>query len=186
MDTHFLGAVRPERSPHPRPRLLASAVLGILMAASSALVMTAPASATAAATPAITTARVASYPLMAPRTYEERVQRWVNVKRRNHSLPGLAFAACPAGSAERWSSYLARNDEFYHQSMSSVLARCNAVYAGETLGRGAITPKRLVRMWMNSPGHRDVLLSPSSRRIGIGATPDAYGRWVVAANFVRF
>lgn len=182
MDTHFLGAVRPAQSPRPRPRLLASALLVILMAASSALVMTAPASATASAT----TARVASYPLMAPRTYEERVQHWVNVKRNNHNLPSLQFATCPDESAERWSSYLARNDEFYHQSMSAVLARCNAVYAGETLGRGAITPHRLVRMWMNSPGHRNVLLSPTSRRIGIGATPDAFGRWVVAANFVRF
>ncbi|HJR36919.1 MAG TPA: CAP domain-containing protein, partial [Nocardioidaceae bacterium] len=61
-----------------------------------------------------------------------------------------------------------------------------AMYAGETLGRGAISPRRLVRMWMHSDGHRHVLLSRKSRRIGIGAVPDAYGRWVVAANFMRF
>jgi uncharacterized protein YkwD len=28
--------------------------------------------------------------------------------------------------------------------------------------------RRVVRMWMASPGHRAVLLSPKSRRIGVG------------------
>lgn len=181
MDTHFLGAVRPAQSSRPWLRLVASALLGILVAASPALGTIAPASSAPA-----TTARVVSYPSMAPSTYEQRVQHWVNVKRHEHGLRDLRFANCPDQSAERWSSYLARNDEFYHQSMQDVLEVCNATYAGETLGRGAITPHRLVRMWMESPGHRDVLMSPRSRRIGIGAKPDAYGRWVVAANFIRF
>ena len=41
-------------------------------------------------------------------------------------------------------------------------------------------------MWMHSPPHRAVLMSKSPRRIGIGATPNARGEWVVAANFMRF
>ena len=39
---------------------------------------------------------------------------------------------------------------------------------------------------MHSPPHRQVLLSQQPRRIGIGATPNAGGEWVVAANFMRF
>ncbi len=70
--------------------------------------------------------------------------------------------------------------------MGSVLDKCNAQYAGETLGRGSMSPRKLVRMWMHSPGHREILLTPKARRIGIGATPDSSGGWVVAANFVRF
>ena len=72
------------------------------------------------------------------------------------------------------------------QSAKAYARICNAVYAGETLGRGTITPRTLVRMWMRSDGHRAVLLNSKSRRIGVGATPDSSGRWVVAANFMRF
>ena len=41
-------------------------------------------------------------------------------------------------------------------------------------------------MWMESPGHRRILLSRDARRIGIGANHSTSGGWVVAANFVRF
>lgn len=184
MDTHFPGAPRPAQSPTSSRRLLAAILLSTLVAAGLALGTTASASAVTATR--VTTTQVQSYPAMAPSAYEKRVQHWINVRRSNHNLRALRLASCPDGSAERWSSYLARNDLFYHQSMQVVLNRCNASYAGETLGRGAIAPRRLVRMWMRSDGHRQVLLSPKSRRIGIGAKPDAYGRWVVAANFIRF
>ena len=70
--------------------------------------------------------------------------------------------------------------------MSYVLNRCDARYAGETLGRGTMSPRRLVTMWMRSPAHRSVLLSRKSRRIGVGVAPDRYGRWVITANFVRY
>jgi uncharacterized protein YkwD len=69
--------------------------------------------------------------------------------------------------------------------MEDLLTRCDARYAGETLARGSVAPRRLVRMWMHSDGHRRVLMSSKARRIGIGASPDTQGRWVVAANFMR-
>lgn len=118
--------------------------------------------------------------------YETRVQRQVNRVRRNHGLHRLRLADCTDRVAERWSVHLAATAGFYHQSMNDVLDECSAAYAGETLGRGTMTPRGLVRLWMNSPPHRAVLLSGKSRRIGVGATPDDSGRWVVAANFMRF
>jgi uncharacterized protein YkwD len=69
--------------------------------------------------------------------------------------------------------------------MTKLLYQCNAYYAGETLGKGAITPRTLVTMWMHSAPHRAVLMSRSPNRIGIGATPSASGEWVVAANFMK-
>jgi len=128
------------------------------------------------------TSRVAR---MADGTYEHRVQRWINVVRTNRGLRPLRFQRCADGTAERWSRHLARTNLFYHQPMTRVLNRCNARYAGETLARGSIYPRRLVRMWMQSPPHRLIVLSSQPRRIGIGATLDRHGRWVVAANFVR-
>lgn len=118
--------------------------------------------------------------------YESKTQYWVNRQRVQRGLPRLRLAGCAETVAKRWSEHLAVTGEFYHQSMSDVLNRCDARYAGETLGRGTMTPRGLVKLWMQSPPHRAVLLSSKSRRIGVGATYDSTGRWVVAANFVRF
>ncbi len=135
---------------------------------------------------AVTASSSALAPAMATGTYERHVQYWINVRRAHHGLHKLRLASCADSAAERWGAYLASTDEFFHQSMTSILNKCNAYYAGETLGRGAITPKRLVYLWMHSPEHRHVLLSKYPRRIGIGAYPDRFGEWVVAADFIRF
>ena len=167
-----------------RPRSTRSAARRALVAATTSAVALGLSVGTLA--PAATAVQAAAGSATAPDTYEKRVQRLVNKRRANHDLPRLRMAACADNVAEDWSYYLAANGEFFHQSMSDVLDRCDARYAGETLGRGAMTPRKLVRMWMQSPGHRAVLLSSKSRRIGVGATADADGRWVVAANFIRF
>ena len=126
------------------------------------------------------------FPAYSDAYYEQGVQYWVNVQRKRHGLRPLKFASCTDAVAERWSGVLASSNTFYHQSMTTLLNRCHAYYAGETLGRGAITPKTLVTMWMHSAPHRHVLMSKSPTRIGIGATPNGSGEWVVAANFMRF
>ena len=118
--------------------------------------------------------------------YEKRVQYWINVRRQEHGLAALTLATCTDSVANKWGSYLASTDSFYHQSMSAIMNHCNAYYAGETLGRGSITPKRLIYLWMHSPEHRAVLLSHYPRRVGIGAFPNSRGEWVVAADFMKF
>lgn len=125
-------------------------------------------------------------PAMAPTRYERRVQHWINVRRDKHDLGRLRLASCTDNAAERWSGFLAANDEFYHQSMQDLLDRCDARYAGETLAMCTVSPKRVVKLWMHSPPHRHILLSKDPRRIGVGARPNAEGQWVVAANFMRF
>jgi uncharacterized protein YkwD len=158
----------------PARKILAAALVTVVTA--TGLVAVAPSSASAQAV----------FPAYSANVYEQQVQYYVNVQRRAHHLAPLSMAGCADSVAERWSAYLAAHDAFYHQSMTHLLDKCNAYYAGETLGRGAITPKTLVSMWMHSPPHRAVLMSKSPRRIGIGATPNARGEWVVAANFMRF
>jgi uncharacterized protein YkwD len=177
MNTRGFGVLRPRSiRPAARRALVAATTSALALGLSATSLVP---SATAAQAQAAMTAT-------APDTYEKRVQRLVNVRRANHDLSRLRVAACADNVAEDWSYFLAMNGEFFHQSMSDVLDRCDATYAGETLGRGAMAPRKLVRMWMQSPGHRAVLLSSKARRIGVGATPDSDGRWVVAANFIRF
>jgi uncharacterized protein YkwD len=164
--------LRPVRRTFVAAVLTAVAATGLVSAGTAT---SASASAVAAASPAMTTD-----------SYEQQVQYWINVRRTQHGLGRLTLAGCPDNVAESWGSYLAATGKFEHQSMTTVLNDCHAYYAGETLGRGAISPKRLVYLWMHSPAHRDVLLSPHARRIGIGAFPDRLGQWVVAAEFMKF
>ena len=127
-----------------------------------------------------------AFPAMSTSTYERRVLRHVNRVRHGHGLRALTFAPCTNQAANRWSAHLAATNSLQHQSMTSLLRRCDAHYAGETLGLGTVYPGKLVSMWMHSSPHRHILLSKAPRRIGIGATPNSSGRWVVAANFMRF
>ncbi|HET6653645.1 MAG TPA: CAP domain-containing protein [Nocardioides sp.] len=119
-------------------------------------------------------------------TYEHKVQQLINERRGQHGLAKLSLESCTDGTAERWALKLAESHEFYHQSMGDIIDRCGAHYAGETLGKGAISPDHLVRLWMQSPPHRKVLLSKHAKRIGVGAYTDSTGAWVTAANFTRF
>jgi uncharacterized protein YkwD len=166
----------------PRRAALATALAAVLTLGTPAL-SAAPAQAVKTQTQIQTRSSATA---LAPEIYEARVQRMVNRRRANHGLPRLRMSACADRSAERWSRHLAARSAFYHQSMWDVLERCNARYAGETLGRGSMRPFRLVQMWMRSPGHRAVLLSGKARRIGVGMSTEASGRLVVAANFVRY
>jgi uncharacterized protein YkwD len=123
---------------------------------------------------------------MSSSTYESKVQYYVNRKRAKHGLGKLQLQSCTDGTAERWAQHLAETDSFYHQDMGNILSTCDAYYAGETLGRGAISPHRLVYLWMHSDAHRHVLLSKYAKRIGVGAYVDSHGQWVTAANFTKF
>jgi uncharacterized protein YkwD len=191
MDTGFFDVSRPR---HALRRLTRSAVrlVGTVTTTAlvgSALVLTTVTPPDRADRPAPGTATAPATHQVAGTTlddYEKRVHRLINKRRAGHDLRRLRLADCPETTAKRWSRHLARTEEFYHQSMTDVLDACEAVYAGETLGRGSMTPRKLVRMWMESSGHRAVLLSPKSRRIGIGASVMSDGRHVVAANFIRF
>jgi uncharacterized protein YkwD len=126
-----------------------------------------------------------AFPAVSSRYYENRVLRLVNRTRTRHHLGKLTVATCADRVANRWSAHLAATDAFRHQSMTGLLRRCDAHYVGEVLGRGTIRPATLVGMWMHSPPHRHVLLSGKPRRIGVGATPNGRGEWVVTANFMR-
>lgn len=172
-----------DRVLRPARKFLTAAVVSLV---TSAVVTAAAPSTATAATPAVAlVAQAKAFPAYSDTYYEQGVQYWVNRVRKQHGLRPLSLAGCTDGVAEKWSTVLATTNSFYHQSMVALLNRCHARYAGETLGRGSISPHTLVTMWMHSPPHRAVLMSASPNRIGIGATPNASGEWVVAANFMR-
>lgn len=159
-------------------RTAAGSLMGAL-----ALVLATVGLAVATTAPATANSRIMAF---SSDTYEMKVQLFVNKRRARHGLGHLTLEPCTEAAAERWAEKLATSHEFFHQSMTSLLERCSAYYAGETLGKGVISPHRLVKLWMQSPPHRKVLLSRHAKQIGVGSYVDSSGAWVTAANFTKF
>lgn len=105
----------------------------------------------------------------APTAMEERLVDRINDARAAHGLRQLRIRPGLNQGARSWSRYLLRRDSFHHGSLSPGM--------GEILAWGTcswFTPRQSVRMWLDSPGHRALLLRPSFRFVGTGWTRGAW------------
>ena len=110
---------------------------------------------------------------------ERTVVRTVNRARARHGLPRLRTTRRLARAADHHSWEMLAHNYFAHASRNGTpmahrvrsFARHRRV--GEVIGMtarcGRRSARRVVRMWMRSPGHRAVLLSRRFRRVGVGA-----------------
>jgi uncharacterized protein YkwD len=106
----------------------------------------------------------------------------MNAMRENEGVPRLRQQADLAKASVDHSQDMVTNKYFAHDSLDGrdVVSRLTAVayipksgdwVVGENLawGAGALaTPKALVNAWMNSPAHRDNLLSGDFQEVGMG------------------
>lgn len=93
---------------------------------------------------------------------------------------------CTDALAEQWGNRIARTGRFEHRDQGEVIRKCNNSWAGETLVRGTdLAPVDMVELWLDSPGHREILLSRRARLAGIAITRDAQGRTIGVVNLVR-
>jgi uncharacterized protein YkwD len=109
---------------------------------------------------------------------ERAVVRAINRQRAKHGLSKLRSSSRLARAADYHSWEMLDADYFAHESRDGgpfdarVRRYANHRALGETLamlgGCGPKAARRVVRMWMNSPGHRSILLSSSFRKVGIG------------------
>ena len=56
-------------------------------------------------------------------------------------------------------------------------------WAGENIAAGQKTPAEVVRAWMDSPGHRENILSGEFGHLGVGVAMDSNGRLYWSQNF---
>jgi uncharacterized protein YkwD len=110
----------------------------------------------------------------------------INALRARNGLPRLVVSRQLAGAARTHSRSMARAGFFAHESQNgaSFGERVSRFYgtagfrswrAGENLlwASPDIGPKRAVEMWLESPGHRRILLTPAWREIGLSAVHTA-------------
>jgi uncharacterized protein YkwD len=118
---------------------------------------------------------------------EDALMVAINEARAQNGLRKIwNFDVCTDGLAEQWGARIARTGIFEHRDQGEVIRRCDNTWAGETLVRGAgLRPKDMVELWLDSPGHREILLSPRARRAGVAITEDPQGRVIGVVNLVR-
>jgi uncharacterized protein YkwD len=118
---------------------------------------------------------------------EDALMVEINEARAAHGLRKIwNFDACTDQLAEEWGQHIARTGIFEHRDQREVVRKCNNSWAGETLVRGVgLTPKMMVDLWLDSPGHRDILLNPRARRAGVSIEQDSQGRVIGVVNLVR-
>jgi uncharacterized protein YkwD len=127
---------------------------------------------------------------------ERAIVRAINRQRSRHGLAKLRSSRRLARAADFHSWEMLDANYFAHESRDGgpfdrrVRRFANHRAVGETLamlgGCGRKAARKVVRMWMNSPGHRAILLSSSFRRVGIGRRKGDLGgnrACVVTADF---
>lgn len=114
--------------------------------------------------------------------YEEIVVQLVNVERQKYGLPALYYDQNISAVARTKSADMAINNYFAHYSptygmASDMLLAYGITWSawGENIASGQDTPENVVIAWMNSPSHRDNILSPNFTFIGVGYYVDSSG-----------
>lgn len=163
---------------HPLARL---AALGVAVALTCGVPAAAQARTWSVPTVAVTDASSAGDDL------EDALMVEINTARAAHGLRKIwNFDVCTDQLAEQWGSRIARTGVFEHRDQGEVIRKCNNSWAGETLVRGTgLRPTDMVDLWLDSPGHREILMSPRARRAGVAITEDPQGRTIGVVNLVR-
>lgn len=128
-------------------------------------------------------------PLVVKAPYpEEELRLLINAERTSRGLTPLTFDSLLAQVAEAHSQDMIDRNFFDHTNPDGLdpgdrvaNAGYSASSVGETIGAGYTTPAAMLTGWMNSPGHRGILLSPNFTKIGLGyVTGGTYGHYWTA------
>lgn len=123
---------------------------------------------------------------------ENEVIRLVNVERSKRGLQTLTQNWELSRVARMKSQDMANKGYFSHQSptygspfkmMESFGIRFSS--AGENIAYGQRTPQEVMNAWMNSPGHRANILSPSYTQIGVGLAKNKNGVLYWTQMFIK-
>ena len=105
----------------------------------------------------------------------DEVVRLTNEKRTQSGLPALTLNGTLSGAAQAKGNDMISRDYWAHvapdgtQPWSFITnAGYKYRYAGENLARDFSNPSSAVDAWMNSPTHRENILNPKYKEIGIG------------------
>jgi len=95
----------------------------------------------------------------------DRMIHAINSARAQHGLGALAASSRFNHSSASWARLLMRKDWLGHASLRSARAKGEVI---ELHSGSRSKVAQTVRNWLNSPGHRAILLSSRYHRVGVG------------------
>jgi uncharacterized protein YkwD len=112
----------------------------------------------------------------------------LNVARHAHGLPSLRTSAPLRRTADRFTRAMLAGHFFDHRGFASRAANVPFHTVGETLAWSeAPSARQIVTDWLNSPGHRAIVLG-RFRAVGVGVrpgTPQGTAGATVTADYGR-
>ena len=132
-------------------------------------------------------------PEQAPgRAFEQEVVRLVNVERANNGLKPLKENWELSRVARYKSVDMGSKGYFSHTSPTygspfDMMKKFGIKYsyAGENIAYGQRTAAEVMKGWMNSPGHRQNILSPNYTEIGVGYAANSKGTPYWTQMFIK-
>ena len=112
---------------------------------------------------------VPTAPAAAGRSAESQMLSKINSYRASHGLPKVRRSKSLTSSAERYSWKQMRSGYFGHSSRIQASSKYHRL--GEILAWSQVTSARIsstFRMWLNSGGHRAVIVDRGFRYVGAG------------------
>ena len=131
-------------------------------------------------------------PTVTTSSQESEVARLVNAELAKAGLPALKLNWQLSRVARYKSADMANKGYFSHNSptygtpfkmMENFGLRFSA--AGENIAYGQRTPAEVMRDWMNSPGHRNNIMSRSFTEIGVGLAKNKNGVCYWTQQFMK-
>lgn len=120
----------------------------------------------------------------------ERILTLVNAARSAAGCPPVAHDDRLALAATRHSQDMARRNYFAHRNPEGASAGDRIAAAGyrarmwgENIAAGEPSPDGVMRLWMNSAGHRSNILDCGYRHLGTGVAEGGYYRIYWTQNF---
>ena len=97
-----------------------------------------------------------------------------NIVRRDHNIEFFDIDLELQREAEDHAKWMARNESLVHSPIT---------YGAENIGRGNVSPKKMVNIWMNSSGHRRNILDKRYTKIGAAVYKSKSGRYYWCVRF---
>ena len=101
-----------------------------------------------------------------------------NQQRLSHGLPALKISQQLTQAAQAKAQYMFAHDFWAHIAPDGTLpwkfildAGYNYLYAGENLAKDFSNTPNMIQAWMDSPTHRDNIISPKYQDIGVAVVP---------------
>lgn len=113
---------------------------------------------------------------------ETSIVRAMNTVRASHNLPRLRTHRGLARAADVHSATMLRTNRLAHGAYDRRVRRyVRTRRVGENLAwMSHCSPSSIVQMWMNSAGHRQILLSRGFRRVGVARRASSQSCYVTA------